>query len=387
VSFREASQDLQALIELTISPAHVQRLAQRFGREWAGIRDQQVQAFAADTLDRSYTAPPQVAAVMLDGGRHQTRAADAGPGVHEPAWHEFKAACCLSLFSKEQVDDPQPQPPSKFLDRVQVMRLAAELKARGRPAVGRTEKEARPNNNRRRRRKKRRGARPQQRVRTVLASTADSETFGWQVAAEVHRRSLDLAQRKGCVCDGQRYNWTIYELHLEPAGFIGILDFVHLVAYLYGAAHAACARGSEPAWQTYERWLRWAWGGQGKSLRQELRAAAEELGPAPVGVGDEDPRKVLEDTLTYVENNKKRMDYPRYRRLGLPISSAPVESVIKQLNRRIKGSEKFWVEGGAEAVLQLRAAYLSQDGRWENYCRRPRPYARAVGGGRLGRVA
>jgi len=38
------------------------------------------------------------------------------------------------------------------------------------------------------------------------------------------------------------------------------------------------------------------------------------------------------------------MNYPEYRRLGLPISSAPVESVIKPLNRRVKGSEKFWLE-------------------------------------------
>jgi hypothetical protein len=30
----------------------------------------------------------------------------------------------------------------------------------------------------------------------------NSETFGWQVAAEVHRRGLDRAQHKACVCDG-----------------------------------------------------------------------------------------------------------------------------------------------------------------------------------------
>jgi len=47
-----------------------------------------------------------------------------------------------------------------------------------------------------------------------------------------------------------------------------------------------------------------------------------------------------------VTNNRQRMDYPEYRRLGLPISSAPVESTIKQMNRRVKGSEKFWLEGG-----------------------------------------
>jgi len=61
-----------------------------------------------------------------------------------------------------------------------------------------------------------------------------------------------------------------------------------------------------------------------------------------------------------------------------------VESTIKQLNRRIKGSEKFWLKGGAEAILQVRAAYLSEGGRAERYWARPRR-SRAVGTGRLGR--
>jgi hypothetical protein len=36
-----------------------------------------------------------------------------------------------------------------------------------------------------------------------------------------------------------------------------------------------------------------------------------------------------------------------------------VESVVKQINQRVKGTEKFWSEDGSEAVLQLRADYLS----------------------------
>jgi len=87
-----------------------------------------------------------------------------------------------------------------------------------------------------------------------------------------------------------------------------------------------------------------------------------------------------------VEGNRDKMRYPEHRRLGLPISSAGVESVIKQLNRRVKGTEKFWAEGGAEAVLQVRAAYLSEDGRAERYAAKPRPRGRAVGAGRLGRA-
>jgi hypothetical protein len=76
------------------------------------------------------------------------------------------------------------------------------------------------------------------------------------------------------------------------------------------------------------------------------------------------------------------MDYARYRRLGLPISSSLMESLIKQLNHRIKGTEQFWNDGGLEAVLQVRAAYLSEDDRVDAFYQH-RPRGPAVGRHRL----
>ena len=72
------------------------------------------------------------------------------------------------------------------------------------------------------------------------------------------------------------------------------------------------------------------------------------------------------------------MDYACFRREGLPITSAPVESLIKQFNQRVKGTEKFWNKGGAECVLQVRAAYLGDDDRGERF-HEQRPRGRAVG--------
>ena len=37
------------------------------------------------------------------------------------------------------------------------------------------------------------------------------------------------------------------------------------------------------------------------------------------------------------------------------------ELVVKQFNYRVKGSEKFWTEEGAEEMLQLRADLLSSN--------------------------
>jgi hypothetical protein len=317
-SFKEASEDLKALAEVSISATHLQRLSERVGKEWAQARDQEVQAFRDDQLVCAYAAAPKTAAVMLDGGRVQTRAEDGGRGVQDPRWREAKVACCLSLSSSEQADDPQPEPPRKFLDAVRVAQLAAEVKRRSRPALGRTE--AAPA--KKRRKKKRRRPASKKRVRTVVASMAESDTFGWQMAAEVKRRGLDRARHKACVCDGQHYNWTLFEMHLLPWGFIGVLDFVHLLAYLHDAAHA-WKKDRRGAWKQYGQWLRWAWSGQVKPLLASLRKAASQLGEPPRGAADTDPREIVRETLGYVQNNRTRMDYPRFRRLGLPTSSAP----------------------------------------------------------------
>ena len=129
--------------------------------------------------------------------------------------------------------------------------------------------------------------------------------------------------------------------------------------------------------------MRWAWSGEVKSVLASLRRAAAQLGKPPKEAREDDPRRIVSEALTYVHNNRERMSYARYRRLGLPTSSAPVESTIKLVNRRLKGSEKFWLDGGAEAMLQLRAAYLSEDDRVSAHWSRPRRTARAAGAGRL----
>jgi hypothetical protein len=316
----------------------------------------------------------------VDGGRLQTRIDDGRRGVREPGWREIKVACCQTISSSVHAVDPQPEPPAKFLDPVRAARLAAEMKTGSASARSRvTGVTARAPHRRKARRKKR----PQKLVRSVIASMCDSEAFGWQVGAEVHRRGLDRAKRKGYICDGQKYNWTLYEMHLVGSGFVGILDFLHLLAYLYAAAQAVEGKGSVRAFALYERWLRCAWSGRVKELLTGLRAGCQKVGPVPAVCGEEDPRQVAAEALGYVENNRDRMNYPDYRRQGLPVSSAPVESVMKQMNRRMKGTEKFWLEGGAEAMLQIRASHLSDDGRVDRYWSRPRPHGPAAGTGRL----
>jgi hypothetical protein len=387
-SFADASDDLRELAEVEISATHLQRISERIGEEWADVRDAEVEQFRQAKLERTYKeAPRGAAAVMLDGGRLQTRADDGKRGVSDPGWRESKVACCLTLPTQAVATDPQPEPPAKFLEPTTVARLASEVKSRSRPATGREERIGDKSSKRRSKRKKPHARRKRKRggrLRTVVATMANSETFGWQVAAEVHKRGLDRAKRKACVCDGQAYNWSVYEMHLLPLGFIAVLDFVHLLAYLHDAAHALHGSDAARGWKTYVAWLHLAWSGKPGALLAQLRAASTTL--ARLGSRAADRKRAIDETVTYVSNNRQRMDYPEYRRLGLPISSAPVESTIKQINRRVKGSEKFWLTKKAEAMLQLRAAQLSDDDRWSTNWQRRRPH-RAVGAHRLAQAA
>ncbi len=77
-------------------------------------------------------------------------------------------------------------------------------------------------------------------------------------------------------------------------------------------------------------------------------------------VPESDPRKIIYSVTTYLPNSRSRMAFPRYRRQGLPVTSSLAESLVKQLSKRVKGTEKFWNDGlSGEAILQLRAAAIS----------------------------
>ena len=201
-----------------------------------------------------------------------------------------------------------------------------------------------------------RPGRPARLVRSVLASRCSSDEFGPMVQQAAWRRNFFAAERRAFLGDGQACNWTIWRRHFPS--FVAIVDFVHALSYIFAAALA----GRQPAagFAVDTDWIQRAWAGRVASILPELQRRAAELGEPPVGAAATDPRVLVSAAVTYLGNNAARMRYDAYRRAGLPIMTAAVESAIKRINRRVKGSEKFWSEPGAEAVLQLRADYLSE---------------------------
>jgi len=67
--------------------------------------------------------------------------------------------------------------------------------------------------------------------------------------------------------------------------------------------------------------------------------------------------------LVYIENNKHRMDYPKYKSNGLQIGSGAMEAAHRTLvQRRCKLSGQRWTIPGATRIINLRN--LRMNGQW-----------------------
>ena len=122
------------------------------------------------------------------------------------------------------------------------------------------------------------------------------------------------------------------------------------------------------SWEQHLAWMRGCWQGQVARVLEELRVWQGRIGPPPPEAADNDPRKIVATTITYLENNRLRMSYPAYRQVGLPVTTAWMESLVKEVDFRVKGTEMFWNDPeGAEAILQVRAPALSDDDRLSKY--------------------
>lgn len=381
-SFNDAAFAL-GLSGLSISARHVQELTHEVGTDLARTRDERARQRRRRELPARVAVTPAVVAVEVDGGRLRTRAEDGGRGVHGAENKEDKIACLVTLTSNAHAEDPQPEPPPSFVQPRRIQRLVQQMAGQAGdplpaaaaepqqpdettapPAASASDPTGEP-------------WAPRRLVRTCVASMVSSEAFGPLMAAEAQSRDFYAAPRRAFVADGCAYNWSIQRGYFPD--FVPIVDILHVVCYLFKAAQAV--EGESERWPLYLRWLRGCWQGRVAEVVQQLAGYQERLGrpPPEEDLPATDPRRLVAEALSYLRNNAERMDYPRYRREGLPVTSSLAESLVGEFNARVKSRQKFWNRpGGAEAILQVRAALLSEDGRLARYfAERPgRPYRR-----------
>jgi hypothetical protein len=359
-SFRQAEADLHALAELSVSSQRIRRATERIGHERVAQRDEEVERFLKLSLPEQQRDPtgqtPPVACVEMDGGRIQIRDRKAKPTrddkPHDASrkgrfWRESKVGCLLGMRSETHADDPCAEIPRVFVDPRRMSDISREIKGFSTEPVCDEEPQEPPD--------VRRG-RPEILAKSVVATREDIHAFGKQLAAAAWQRGFAATDRKAFVADGLPANWTVWRKHFSH--YTPILDFVHALMYVYAAAMAG--RGFQEGWEIYRRWADAVWSGRVEEVIGELRQRQQEVGLPQDNDPDHSPRQIVGDTLRYLTNQQSRMRYDQYRREGLPITSSHIESTIKQINRRVKGSEKFWNTDGAEALLQLSADHLSE---------------------------
>jgi hypothetical protein len=382
-SFDAAAESLADEAEVQISSRQTARIAHEVGAQLRQTRDQRVDAFENKKATPEASVVPRLAAVFVDGGRLHTRSEQLGqgPGVREPAWREDKIADFVTMSTQSHDADPHPELPACFTKKKEVVELVKGLSGQGAltDVVERgdtetpvltvfepAERESKPK------------WPPESLVRTCLATLESSEEFSPMVAAEAHRRNFFAAQDRAFLGDGGAWIWTLQRTYFPT--FEPIVDFVHVLSHVYLAAKAAGGLATS-VWKRYLDWATACWQGRVATVLEELRVIHETMPPPEnlEGLKSTEPHEVIRLAIGYLTNNESRMDYPRYRRAGLPTCSGLVESLVKQFNRRVKGTEKFWNPSQAETVLQLRAAYLCEDDRLTKHLKtRPistyRPY-------------
>jgi hypothetical protein len=364
VSYEQASRDLDELSDLKVAAKPVERMSRKIGEERIEQRDaavkshQRLPLMAKESVAHPKRPSPQVVMVSIDGGRLQIRPAPSEP-KQDSHWRESKVAVLETYQSDVVEGDPDPDVPRCFLDlkRTKEMvrglghTLPVGLEFGDANPTGKQNKAAAEEGQRRSR-----PGRPERLVRSVLASRRCADEFGPMVHQAAWERNFFGASRQAFLGDGLPVNWTIQRRHF--ASFTAILDFVHALSYVFAAAFAGRTQAEGAA--LYQRWIQAVWSGQVATILPELEERSAQLGLPPSECTDSDPRQLVFGSLRYLQNNADRMQYDRYRCQGLPIMTSAVESIIKMINRRVKGTEKFWSDPGAEAILQLRADYLSE---------------------------
>jgi hypothetical protein len=377
-SYQMAEDAARQLAEQNISAGRIRRQVQLVGDARVVEREQAVAEFKAIDLPSrrrgsSHQEAPQVAVVMMDGGRYQRRDNFAARGQSQPRatkdgstthWRETKVGCLLSMTSDVHQQDPCAQIPAAFAHASVVQELAkisgntgsgasceagADDSASG-AAASLSDAAVVPYKP------------PKLKSRDVLASGQSSDEFGWQLEARARKLNFPAAQRQAFVADGAKTNWRIQQEHFPDA--TPIADLVHALSYAWSASKI------DEGEVTYQKWAQWIWQGDVAEVIEHLQTLQSLHGKPPED-GQSDVRHHVDRALTYFQNNASHMNYPAYRQQGLPITSAHIESTVKLINRRIKGTEKFWGRETSEGVLQLRADYLSDSnpmaGFWRRY--------------------
>lgn len=196
-------------------------------------------------------------------------------------------------------------------------------------------------------------------IRRIASVARSKEEVMSEIISYAKNRDPEHKRSWVVLMDGALHLWSLITMLLCGVNYVGILDIVHVVEYLWDVANALYDEKSDKRKQwVYDNLLLilqgrviWVIGG----LKQKLKRCS--LGSSQ--------SKALKDTVTYFENHKEWMNYDQYLKAGYPIGTGVVESTCGQVKNRMEGTGRRWSIEGAESMLLLRSVYKSSD--WDEY--------------------
>ena len=193
-----------------------------------------------------------------------------------------------------------------------------------------------------------------------IAAQERSEDFGRRIYTRAMLSGYEKAKVRIVIGDGADWIWNEASNHFPRS--IKTVDYFHACEHIYGLAQVLYGEGSPKG----KRWAKehcekLKKKGPGSLLRAMKRRKAR----------NEREREALRLEQGYFGKYRKYMDYPAYRAKGLMIGSGPVESACKVVvGQRLKQAGMRWTKGGADVVLAVRTALLSNElGRIERAAR------------------
>jgi hypothetical protein len=358
--FPVAHKQLKKSIPITITQTQVWEQAERVGADLVRRRDAAVLALQCGQTPPTPANAPDVLVFSPDGGRLQDRARPVGD-----RWCEYKALTVYRITREERFREGLRRDPQAAVHWCYAANLEKRIAIRAKTYQD-----------------------PEPEVRTYRATTEKVESFIRIADLEAQQRGLQAACVVAVTGDGGSFIWrTAAEVcetrRARKQAVYEILDVIHASAHLVTAAKALqhAQAVAQPATWLNAR-LEQLWAGQVQALLSALQESAAQVGPRPqrrksqTEAGEpikeeeakvEQPVVLLWRCHDYFEFHRERIRYDLFRRYGLPLYSAHIESAIKQTNQRVKGTEKAWRISHADEILELRCHALSEDGRWNSY--------------------
>jgi hypothetical protein len=183
---------------------------------------------------------------------------------------------------------------------------------------------------------------------SYVAHLGGPEIFGQKMWAEADRRHWEQARATEVLGDGARWIWNLAEEHFY--------DSHQLVDWYHGTEHLAVAAGlikgeeTPAAAEWYEDQKETLFRGRALRVARTLESEAQQS-PAEA--------EALQREAGYFQKNWQRMNYQVMREEGWAIGSGMVESGAKQFKARMAGPGMRWSRSGAENLIPIRKAILS----------------------------